>query len=297
MTGPASGYHSAAYAASLAALGRIVPLGKTGGFVIEREIAGSAAVDLMGPYPLFSCTHWDALGEALAGLGADAVSLTLVTDPFCPLSAGQLAAIFPLCRPLHDHYLIDLDAPPALSRHHQRKLRGAGAVELRAGPAQASDLDDWARLYEVLIARKSIEDLRKFDRESFRHQLSVPGAHLVSAWEQGEMLGADLYYPDRGRVFAHLSAYSDTGYAQSVSYPMMGHAIEYFRGKAEFIDLGGVPAGAASGLSEFKAGWTAVTRPSHLCGKVLNPARYAELCKGLAETAYFPAYRQSDFKR
>ena len=48
---------------------------------------------------------------------------------------------------------------------------------------------------------------------------------------------------------------------------------------------------------EFKAGWTGVTRPSHLCGKVLNPARYAELCKGLAETAYFPAYRQSDFKR
>jgi hypothetical protein len=113
MTGLACGYRSAAYAASLAALGRAVPLGDTGAFVIEREIAGSAAVDFMGPYPLLSCTDWDALGEALAGLGADAVSLTLVTDPFCPLSVGQLAAIFPLCRPLHDHYLIDLDAPPA----------------------------------------------------------------------------------------------------------------------------------------------------------------------------------------
>ena len=77
---------------------------------------------------------------------------------------------------------------------------------------------------------------------------------------------------------------------------MMGHAIEYFRGKSEFIDLGGVPVGA-SGLLEFKAGWTGVTRPSHLCGKVLNPGRYAELCKGLAETGYFPGYRQSDFKR
>ena len=295
MTGLACGYRSAAYAASLTALGRALPLGDTGAFVIEREIAGSAAVDLMGPYPLLSCAHWGALGDALAGLGADAVSLTLVTDPFCPLSAGQLTAIFPLCRPLHDHYLIDLNAPPVLSPHHQRKLRRAGAVELRSGPAQTSDLDDWARLYEVLIARKSIEDLRKFDRESFRHQLSVPGAHLVSAWEQGEMLGADLYYQDRGHVFAHLSAYSDKGYAQSVSYPMMGHAIEYFRGKSDFIDLGGVPAGA-SGLLEFKAGWTGVTRPSYLCGKVLNPVRYAELCKGLAETAYFPAYRQSDFK-
>lgn len=295
MTGLACGYLSAAYAASLAALGRVGSLGETGGFVIEREIAGSAAVDLMGPYPFLSCTHWDALGEAVAGLGADAVSLTLLTDPFCPLSAGQLAVIFPLRRLLHDHYLIDLDAPPALSRHHQRKLRRARAVELRAGPAQTSDLDDWARLYEVLIARKSIEDLRKYNRESFRHQLSVPGAHLVSAWEQGEMVGADLYYQDGDRVFAHLSAYSDRGYAQSVSYPMIGRAIEYFRGKSEFIDLGGVPAGA-SGLLEFKAGWTGVTRPSYLCGKVLNPARYAELCKGLAETAYFPAYRQSEFK-
>ena len=133
MTGLACGYRSASYAASLAAWGRAVPLGNTGAFVIEREIAGSAAVDLMGPYPLLSCTHWDALGEALVGLGTVAVTLTLVTDPFCSLSAGQLAAIFPLCRPLHDHYLIDLEAPPALSRHHQRKLRKAGKVELRAG--------------------------------------------------------------------------------------------------------------------------------------------------------------------
>ncbi len=297
MTSLGCGYHSGAYAASLAALGRAVPMGETGGFVIERQIAGSGAADMMGPYPLFCCTHWNALVEAVARLGADAVSLTLVIDPFCPLSAVQLAAIFPLCRPFHDHYLIDLGPPPALSRHHQRKLRKAAAVELRAAPAQESDLDDWARLYEVLVARKKIEDLRKFDRESFRHQLSVPGAHLVSAWEQGEMLGADLYYQDMDRVYAHLSAYSDRGYAQSVSYPMMAHAIEYFRGKAEFIDLGGVPAGAAPGLLEFKAGWTRVTRPSHLCGKVLNPARYAELSKGLAETAYFPAYRQGDFKR
>lgn len=294
MTGLACGYRSAAYADSLTAFGRALPLGNTGGFVIERKIAGNAAVDLMGPYPLFSCTHWDALSDGLAALGTDAVSLTLVTEPFCPLSIGQLAAMFPLCRPLHDHYLIDLDAPLKLSRHHQRKLRRSVAIEMRARPAQASDLDDWARLYEGLIVRKSIKDLRKFDRESFRLQLSVPGAHLISAWEHDVMVGADLYYQDCGHVFAHLSAYSERGYAHSVSYPMMGHAVEYFRGKSKFIDLGGVPAGA-SGLLEFKAGWTGITRPSHLCGKVLNPARYAELCEGLPEAAYFPAYRQSEF--
>ena len=66
--------------------------------------------------------------------------------------------------------------------------------------------------------------------------------------------------------------------------------------KADSYDLAASRWGLL-GLLEFKAGWTGVTRPSHLCGKVLNPARYAELCKGLAETAYFPAYRQSDFKR
>ena len=53
MSGLACGYRSAAYAASLAALGRAVRRwGACGAFVIEREIAGSAAVDLMGPYPL-----------------------------------------------------------------------------------------------------------------------------------------------------------------------------------------------------------------------------------------------------
>lgn len=296
------GYRSAAYAAALSGLGRPVPLGDTGGFLIERTIPGTPYRDLMGPYPLFCCGNWDALEPAIATLGAAYVTLTLVTDPFCPLPPERLAGLFPHVRPLHDHYLIDLAAPPVLSRHHRRKLRQSDpAIRIEAAPADAGDLAAWTRLYSVLIARKGITDLRRFDEDSFRHQLSVPGTHIVTAWDGPELLGADIYYLDGDVAWAHLSAYAEAGYARSVSYPMMAHAIDHFRPLARWIGLGGAPAVSAAdtggGIAHFKGGWTPVTRPSHLCGLILDPAAYAALCPDDDAGDYFPAYRRLDFRR
>ena len=293
----APAYRSAAYAAALGKLGRVLPLGETGGFVIERSIAGTGWRDLMGPYPLLCCADWHALEAAVAALGTDYVTLTIVTDPFCPLPPEKLAASFPLCRPFHDHHIIDLDAPPAPSRHHRRSLRqAADGIRLEAGSADPGLLEQWVQLYAALVVRKTIGDMRAFDRESLAHQLSVPGAQLVTAWEDDDLLGADLYYADHGVIYAHLSAYSEKGYARSVSYPMMAHAIRYFSGRARYLDLGGAPAGAGQGVAQFKRGWSALTRPSYLCGKVLDPTAFGELCAPLDPAiSYFPPYRLGEF--
>jgi len=305
-----AGYRSAAYAAALGALGQARPLGETGGWVIERSIENCDHTDLMGPYPLFSCADWSALAPAVAALkepnSAETepdfapLSLTLVSDPFCPLSAGDLSAIFDLCTPLHDHMLIDLAAPLAPSKHHRKKLRRAGPARIEAGPADAAMGPAFARLYAGLAEKKGITDLRRFDAGSLTAQLAVPGAHLVTAWEGARLLGADLYYLDGTVASAHLSAYAPEGYARSVSYPMIAAAHAYFAPRARWIDLGGVPAAEAGasggGVGHFKRGWTDIARPSHLCGAVLNRPAYARLSQERAPgTTWFPAYRAGEF--
>lgn len=303
-----AGYRSAAYAAALAGIGRARPLGKTGGWVLERAIPGGDHTDLMGPYPVFSCADWAALGPAVAALKeanpagtepvSGPVSLTLVTDPFCPLTPGDLGAIFGLCRPLGQHHLIDLGRPLAPSKHHRKKLRRAGPARIEAGPADPGLGPAFARLYAGLADRKGIRDLRRFDAASLAAQIAVPGAHLVTAWDGETLIGADLYYLQDGVAHAHLSAYAARGYDLSVSYPMIAAAHAHFAPLAEWINLGGVPAAetAGGGIGHFKRGWTSLTRPTFLCGAVLDRAAYDRLSAARApHGGWFPAYRAGEF--
>lgn len=316
--GPA-GYRSAAYAAALAGIGRPRPFGATGGHLLERAIPDCDRTDLMGPYPVFCCTDWAALGPAVAALeeagcagtgsvsgpvSLPPVSLTLVTDPFCPLDRDALAAIFDLCAPLHDHMTIDLARPLAPSKHHRKKLRRADpTTRIEAGPADPALGPAFAGLYAGLARKKGIGDLRRFDAASLEAQLAVPGAHLVTARDAaGTLIGADLFYLDGGVAYAHLSAYAARGYDLSVSYPMIAAAHAHFAPLARWIDLGGVPAGTAGGSAEgggvghFKRGWTDLSRPTYLCGTVLDQAANDRLTAARAPGAeWFPAYRAGEF--
>jgi hypothetical protein len=85
------------------------------------------------------------------------------------------------------------------------------------------------------------------------------------------------------------------------SYALYWYAISHFRERVRWLDLGGV-AGLSEGapedgLQRFKAGWATGTRPSFLCGRVLQPSVYADLAtkRGIAESSYFPAYRRGEF--
>lgn len=294
----ASGYLSRSYADAFKNIGRVEPFGMTGGHVLLRSIPSSDRKDISGPYPIFTCTNWSAVEEALNEPLENAVTLTLVTDPFCPLSEVEISQLFDFHRPFHDHWLIDLGSPIAPSPHHRRNLRQAGRFRIESGPADPTFATSFVKLYGHLAEKKKISDLRAFSSESLAAQLAVPGAWLVTSWDQEELLGADLYYLEGRIVRAHLSAYAPKGYANSISYPMMLAAIEQFRIFADIIDLGGAPAvegnSKCGGVGHFKRGWTQLTRPSYLCGKVFDREAYKALSKG-RHMRWFPAYREGEY--
>jgi len=121
----------------------------------------------------------------------------------------------------------------------------------------------------------------------------------VGAWQSGQLIGADWYYHNGEAIYAHLSAYSQEGYAASVSYPMMDFALSQFSGEARFLDLGGVPAGgsSSSGLAYFKAGWSDLCMPAWFYGCALHPKAYVEMGgdSDMARGGFFPSYRRADF--
>jgi hypothetical protein len=297
------GYASREYAQSFGEWGEVLPLAGSGGHLLMRPVAGSAQRDAGGCYPIFSCVRWSELASDLKHLPADLVSLTLVTDPFCPLAEGELRQMFRIVRLLGEHYLVDLTNPAARSpsRHHRRKLRDtAPEIEIAIVEHPPALLDDWIGLYETLSQKRGIRGLRRFSRAIFAAQLAAPGTVVFTARLDGRLLGADWYFQDEDRVFAHLSAYAEEGYERSVSYPMMAAAIEHFSTGASVLNLGGAPSVSASnrdGVAAFKAGWSTRTLPSYLCGIDLVPDEYRRLGDGQppSEIEFFPHYRRGEY--
>jgi hypothetical protein len=290
-----TGYRHPAYAASLAEFGEPLRLARSGGTLLVRGFGDVR--DAMGPYPVFACADWTALPgdlEALDGL----VSVTLVTDPFGEWTVELLDAAFPDRRvPFKEHYVVALDVDPvARATPHHRKFARRGlrnvSVERLADPLAL--LDDWVALYGELVRRHAITGVSAFSRAAFEQQLRVPGVVAFAAREQGQAVGAALWYVDAGVAHWHLAAYSLRGYRLDASYALVATALEAFaRDGLRFASLGagaGLSAEPTDGLSRFKAGWATGTRTVHLCGRVLDPERYREL-GGPPGTGFFPAYR------
>ncbi len=307
MTGPSRasgpGYRSRAYADALGMAERIIELPSCGGLLLARSLRGRDAMDACGAYPVFSCAAPERLGEDIGCLLDGLVSVTLVADPLTLWDSTALAQSFPVMRPLADHYVIDLDRPDRQpSSHHRRKLRQAAGhnTEIRIESNPVALAPQWTQLYRVLIEQVGITGLRRFSAEIFGRMLTVPGTVLFTAWDGDTLLGADWYFEDGDLIYAHLSAYSLPGYARAVSYPMLDAALRHFAARgARVLDLGGVPLveGGGRGLAQFKQGWSTRTLPCWLCGRVLDPIRYAELGATASSKSadYFPRYRYGEF--
>ncbi len=299
-----SGYPSPAYAASLAEFGEPLALPDSGGWLLRRPIGRTGQLDAMGPYPLFSCEDWSALPCDMDRLAAESnlLSVVLVADPFCPLSANTLAETFPdLCRPFKEHHVIDLAEAPDdfIDRHHARNVRyAARRVDVQRCPPPARYLDDWCELYACLVERHGIRGMARFSRESFTAQFDVPGLVAFRAIAGDATVGMALWYAQGDRAYYHLGAYSEAGYNAKASFALFAEAIEHFRGEGlRWLGLG-AGAGASGqgndGLNRFKRGWANGVRPAYLCGRVLNRPAYDAL-SGPAARSYFPAYREGEF--
>jgi hypothetical protein len=161
------------YAESLSQFGAPLRLPKSGGWLPKR-LVDAIRTDAMGTYRLFAYSDWKSLKTDFNLLGKSLVSVVVVTDSFGEYNEPLLRDGFgDLVTPFKAHFGNDLSRPleSTLRKHHERNA-GIGLkqfVELCEGPS--SYLDDWARLYSVLIQRHQICGIRAFSRNSFSRQL------------------------------------------------------------------------------------------------------------------------------
>jgi hypothetical protein len=288
-------YSAPGYAASLSEFGLPRPLPRSGGWLLEREIADGVGSDLMGPYPLFGCADWAGLADDLEEL-AGPVSVVLVADPLAEVGERELRRAFPdRVVPFKRHHVRDLDAPAKLPEHHRRHLRRSGeAVEVEVCADPLEHLDDWTSLYAELAERHGLTGISAFSREAFRAQLALPGMVAVRAERAGATVGMALWLEDAPNAWYHLAAYSTAGYEVSASYALFAVALDRLRELGVTrVDLGGA-AGATDaddGLTRFKRGWATGERTAHLCGRVLDRQAYDRLA-GAGDSDWFPAYRE-----
>jgi hypothetical protein len=287
----ASGYLHPLYARSFSEFGTPRELAHCGGWILERPIPGTELRDGMGCYPVFACRDWGRIELDLQPLREELVSLTLVTDPFGRLDEETLGRSFDLVRPYKQHHVTDLGRPDheVMSRSHRRKVakaRDRVAVETCMDP--------------VDVKRHGIGGIRAFSRAAFARQLEVPGLVMFRATAEGQVVGMHLWYLHDDVAYAHLGAMTDLGYRLSASYALDGYAIEQFRDRVRWLDLGGAAGledgDADRGLREYKQHWSTGTLTAYLCGAVLHPEPYGRLARARGDaTAYFPAYRAGEF--
>lgn len=293
------GYAHGDYARSLSAIGRPRALSECGGWILERRIADSDRLDAMGCYPLFCCLDWSRLPSDLDAL-RDSIAVSLVVDPIGCRSLDAIRDAFDIARPFKTHYLVDLrrDFAREISAHHRRKAtRGLRALAIELVTPATEGLDDWCRLYDVLIARHAIRGIAAWSRAAFHIQMSVPGIRLFRAVAGGQVVGATMWYVDDRCAYYHLGAYSAHGYETDASFALFWHALFSFAESGVAVaNLGGAAgiADTANGLARFKRGWSTDTAPSHVLGKILDRRSYESLAAGLRDD-YFPPYRRGEF--
>jgi hypothetical protein len=302
---PRSGYLDPAYAAAMSMDGRALALPRSGGAIVVRRIPGTDLMDAMAPHPFLVCLDWRRLGEDIADLKDQLVSLTAVTDPLSEVVQIDLRQGFPdLVRPYKEHYIIDLARPPEsfVDPHHRGCARHAlRKVSVERCEKPSDHLDEWLELYSHLVRRHSIRGPARLIEHSCRLQLQLPGLSMFRARRHGETIGAILCMAHGENAYFHLGAYNETGYRSMASYALVWTVIHHFAAAGCKTLSIGAGAGAAvdptSGLTAFKRGWASGTKMTYLCGAILDLKAYRMLSAQttITDDMYFPPYRSGEF--
>jgi hypothetical protein len=298
-----TGYASAQYAEALSEFGTPVQLPRSGSWILERPIPGTASVDAMGCYPICVCHDWSRLDEDLDALSGRVVSVALVTDAFGNWTEAMLRRCFDRVIRFKEHYVFDLDLPPErhVVRSHRRNARRAlRHLRVEVAPDPVRHVDEWTALYGALIQHRGITGIRAFSSLSFAGQLRVPGITMLRALHGDEAIAAQLWYVHGDVGYCHLTAGNSLAYTLDASYALYSTAIHHFRGTLRWLDIGasaGVAVNGSDGLGAFKRGWSTGIRPVYFCGRILDRGRYDEIlhARRASPTDYFPAYRQGEF--
>jgi hypothetical protein len=300
-----TGYLHPLYAKSLSEFGTPVELPECGGWLLERRIPNSDLNDAMGCYPLFCCIDWTLLAADIQKVKDRYVTISLVADPFAPITAADLSQYFQLVRPFKKHFVIDVSdsTDRHINRHHRYYARRAlKQMQVRLVEDPKAALDHWMRLYQILVGRHHLRGIKAFSRTAFAGQFEVPGlvAFLVS--RNGRTIGMHLWYIQSGIAYSHLSAFDEEGYSLRAAYALHWFAIQEFKRNhmqdVRWIDLGagaGVRENGRDGLSVFKRGWATVEKVKYFCGSIFDPRNYKSLtATSRIDLGYFPLYRTGE---
>ncbi len=258
----------------------------------------------MGCYPIFACRDWSHLESDLAAVEDGLVSVSMVADPFGNYDQELLERCFPdRLVAFKQHFVADLSrgAAQIVSKHHRYYAqRAAAQVQVEQCSRPEEFLDEWIALYDNLISRHQLTGIKAFSRKAFAEQLQLPGMVMLRAAHEGQTVGAHLWFLEGEVGQSHLAAVSERGYELMASYAIYWFALETFAKQVRWLNFGagaGLGSDSSDGLSRFKSGWSTEKRTAWFCGRIFNHERYAEIAnaKGVAETRYFPAYRQGEF--
>ncbi len=301
------GYRSAEYAAACDHIGRPLALFQSGGWLMERPVAGTPYFDLCAPYPLFDVRDWSLLENDFSGLDQEKyITVTVVVDPLADVSFHDLFTLFPDRHvKLKSHFVADLsrDMEGFVSSGHRYKARRAlKQVTVDHVVQKETALANWNHLYGQLIQRHRISGAALFSPASFARQLAMEEMHLFTAREGEEIVAMHLWLEQDNRVHYHLGASSPRGYQLRATYAIVWEALRFFKERGcTHAALGGVAGSAddpANGLAQFKRGFSTGNLPSMLCGKVMNPRVYDRISKerGTENSSWFPKYRDDEFR-
>lgn len=296
-----TGYEHPLYAKSLSEYGRPVHLPHADGWFLERPVPETGHHDLMGCYPWSSCRNWEGLPRDLASLADRYVSLVFVLDPFGHevfRAKNVESSLSPGVTYFKEHYIVDLHPASrgAISNDHKRKARqGLKVVRVERLSAPREYLAEWCHLYDMLIARHSVDGVSRFSPDAFQVQLAIPGIVAYRAHIGAETVGMILCYVQNDVAYYHLGATSPLGYRSRASYALFWTAIDDLGSEASVLNLGGGAGttSASEGLTQFKKGWSSCSRPAYIARHILQPDVYASLSRqGCGcPASYFPAYR------
>lgn len=267
-----------------------------GGLVLEG-IPGTPYTDTRGAYPLFAVANWDALDRDLSEV-ADWVSLRGVPDPLTAPSPERLRSTFPdLCRAYKTHHIVNLgggyEGPYAAGhRRNLRKAKRQNTVVRLVDPASAHG--DWVSLYSGLIQTRAIAGPARLCPMELAAHLRLSCVTAYRAESEGIAVAMSLWIRDEDRLYYHLGAASEAGYASGAMFAMFDQALaEAGESGVKRVLLGagaGMEGDPSDGLNRFKAGWANASATAFLCGRIFDSDAYARLSAG-RQGNYFPAYR------
>ena len=292
------GYRHPGYAESFVDVGDVRHLRRSGAWMLTRAIPGTDRHDALIGHPLLVCGDWEALADDLVETAAlaNVVTVSALTDPLARVSEAALRESFPdLVRVHAQHYLADLTTfwP---SRDHRRAVRRAmELVDVEIEDGRTGRLDAW-----ISLADGPLRGRLGLSRDVLQRQLAVPGCVGLTALAEDGPVAMAIVYVSGENAHLHVLASSPQGEELGARFALIATAVEDMAGRGlRTLDLGVASAvdegdaHQAQAEAAFMDGWTELTRPSYLCGRIVDRITYDRLAAatGTTASACFPVYR------